>query len=88
VAPATMIPDKRAVWHPRRDDRFVVGGGTQIALYELAREFPEIRHVTSRHDLHHMRVRPSHYFAIVLDRDVLTAGCHTSSVSHGLQIHS
>ncbi|KIL59700.1 hypothetical protein M378DRAFT_996956 [Amanita muscaria Koide BX008] len=50
-----MIPDKRVVWHPRRDDLFVVGGGTQITLYELAREYPEIRHVTSRHDLHHMR---------------------------------
>ncbi|KAF8624642.1 hypothetical protein AX15_005795 [Amanita polypyramis BW_CC] len=50
-----MIPDKRVVWHPRRDDRFVVGGGTQITLYELAKEYPEIRHVTSRHDLLHMR---------------------------------
>ncbi|KAK2460109.1 hypothetical protein APHAL10511_007875 [Amanita phalloides] len=49
------MPEKRLVWHPRRDDQFVVGGGTQITLYELAGEYPEIRHVTSRHDLYHMR---------------------------------
>lgn len=51
-----MIPDKRLVWHPRRDDEFVVGGGTQITLYSLAREYPEIRQIASRNDLHHMRV--------------------------------
>ncbi|KAF8634265.1 hypothetical protein AX17_004222 [Amanita inopinata Kibby_2008] len=51
-----MTPaEKRVVWHPRHDDRFVVGGGTQITLYELSREHPEIKHITSRHDLHHMR---------------------------------
>lgn len=53
----TMIPDKRLVWHPRRYDEFVVGGGTQITLYGLAREYPEIRQLASRNDLHHMRVR-------------------------------
>ncbi|PFH53658.1 hypothetical protein AMATHDRAFT_137028 [Amanita thiersii Skay4041] len=53
-----MHPEKRVVWHPRHDDRFVVGGGTQITLYELTKnneQHPEIRHVSSRHDLHHMR---------------------------------
>jgi hypothetical protein len=52
----TMIPDKRLVWHPRRDDEFVVGGGTQITLYGLAKEYPGIRQLASRNDLLHMRV--------------------------------
>ena len=34
-----------------RDDRFVIGGETQIALYDLAGVFPKIQHVTTRHDI-------------------------------------
>lgn len=49
-------PDKRLLWHPRQDNKFLVGGGSQITLYEWAPEFPEIRQVTSRHDLPHMKV--------------------------------
>ena len=52
-----MIPDKRVVWHPRLNDQFVVGGGTQITLFELGHEYPEIRQAASRNELHHMRVR-------------------------------
>ncbi|PPQ65556.1 hypothetical protein CVT24_010819 [Panaeolus cyanescens] len=52
-----MIPptEKRLLWHPRRENKFVVGGNTQITLYEWAPEYPEIRHVTSRHDLQFMK---------------------------------
>jgi len=49
-------PDKRLLWHPRQENKFVVGGNSQITLYEWAAEFPEIRHVTSQHDLHFMKV--------------------------------
>jgi len=48
--------DKRLLWHPRHDNKFVVGGNSQITLYEWAAEYPEIRHVTSQHDLHFMKV--------------------------------
>jgi len=48
--------DKRLLWHPRHDNKFVVGGNSQITLYEWASEYPEIRHVTSQHDLHFMKV--------------------------------
>ncbi|KAF8971267.1 hypothetical protein BDZ97DRAFT_1901867 [Flammula alnicola] len=48
-------PDKRLLWHPRHENKFVVGGGSQITLYEWASEYPEIRHVTSQHDLHFMK---------------------------------
>ncbi|TFK24770.1 hypothetical protein FA15DRAFT_618942 [Coprinopsis marcescibilis] len=47
--------DKRVLWHPRHDNKFVVGGNSQITLYEWASDFPEIRHITSQHDLHHMK---------------------------------
>ncbi|KAF8893606.1 hypothetical protein BD779DRAFT_1609907 [Infundibulicybe gibba] len=47
--------EKRLLWHPRHDNRFVVGGGSQITLYECASEFPEIRHVTSQHDMQYMK---------------------------------
>lgn len=50
-------PEKRLLWHPRRENKFVVGGNTQITLYEWAPDYPEIRHVTSRHDLQFMKVR-------------------------------
>lgn len=48
-------PEKRLLWHPRQDNKFLVGGGSQITLYEWASDFPEIRQVTSRHDLLHMK---------------------------------
>ena len=52
--------EKRLLWHPRHDNKFVDGGGSQITLYEWAEEYPEIRHVTSQHDLHLMKA--SHLF--------------------------
>ena len=48
--------DKRLLWHPRGENKFVVGSSTQITLYEWRPEAPEIRHTTSQHDLQHMKV--------------------------------
>ncbi|KAJ7762788.1 hypothetical protein DFH07DRAFT_404320 [Mycena maculata] len=47
--------EKRLLWHPRQENKFVVGGGSQITLYEWAPEQQEIRHVTSQHDLQFMK---------------------------------
>ncbi|KDQ55662.1 hypothetical protein JAAARDRAFT_180432 [Jaapia argillacea MUCL 33604] len=47
--------EKRLLWHPRRDNKFIVGGGSTIILYEWALNSPEIRHVTSQHDLSLMK---------------------------------
>jgi hypothetical protein len=52
-----VLPEKRLLWHPRQENKFVVGGGSQITLYEWAREHPRIRHVTSQQDLQYMKVR-------------------------------
>jgi hypothetical protein len=51
--------EKRLLWHPRKDNKFVVGEHSQIILYEWASEHPEIRHVTSQHDLHSMKASVS-----------------------------
>lgn len=48
--------EKRVLWNPRHKNKFVVGGNSQITLYEWAPEDPEIRHVTSQHDLQLMKV--------------------------------
>ncbi|EGO25930.1 hypothetical protein SERLADRAFT_415303 [Serpula lacrymans var. lacrymans S7.9] len=53
VGPAT--PEKRLLWHPRQNNKFVVGGGSQMTLYEWAPGNPEIKHVTSQHDLQFMK---------------------------------
>ncbi|KAH7874658.1 uncharacterized protein C8R40DRAFT_1171269 [Lentinula edodes] len=47
--------EKRVLWHPRHSNKFVVGGGSQITLYELSDEQPEIRQVTSQHELQFMK---------------------------------
>ncbi|KAJ6516352.1 hypothetical protein C8R45DRAFT_241220 [Mycena sanguinolenta] len=48
-------PEKRLLWHPRQKNKFVVGGGSQITLYEWAPEQHEIRRITSQHDLQFMK---------------------------------
>ncbi|OBZ71041.1 hypothetical protein A0H81_09439 [Grifola frondosa] len=40
--------EKRLVWHPRRENKFAVGGGTQITLYEWVPQSSEIKQVTSQ----------------------------------------
>ncbi|KAF7313353.1 zinc-ribbon-16 domain-containing protein [Mycena chlorophos] len=47
--------DRRLLWHPHEQTKFVVGGGSQITLYEWAAEKHEIRHVTSQQDLQFMK---------------------------------
>lgn len=48
--------EKRVVWHPRKENKFVVGGGSQIRLFEWAPDVPEFRLVTSLADLQLMKV--------------------------------
>ncbi|KNZ76567.1 WD repeat-containing protein [Termitomyces sp. J132] len=47
--------DKKLLWHPRGANRFIVGGGSQITLYEWAPNQPKIRQITSQHDLQHLK---------------------------------
>ncbi|KAI0318845.1 hypothetical protein OF83DRAFT_1113636 [Amylostereum chailletii] len=47
--------EKRLVWHPRGDNKFVVGGGSQITLYEWSPTERAIRHLTSQNDLQLMK---------------------------------
>jgi len=51
-----MLLEKRLLWHPWHDSKFIVGGGSQIVLYEWATEYPRIRHTTSQQDLYQMKV--------------------------------
>lgn len=50
-----MVPaaqaEKQILWDPRSQNKFVVGGGSQISLYEWAPEQSGIRHMSSRGDL-------------------------------------
>ncbi|KIY67134.1 hypothetical protein CYLTODRAFT_376717 [Cylindrobasidium torrendii FP15055 ss-10] len=50
-----VVSDKRLLWDPRHGKRFVVGGGTQLTMYEWAPDQPEIRLVTAKHDLEFMK---------------------------------
>ncbi|EKM54852.1 uncharacterized protein PHACADRAFT_29989 [Phanerochaete carnosa HHB-10118-sp] len=47
--------EKRLIWHPRLDNKFLVGGSSQVTLYEWAAESSEIKHVTSKQDLNLMK---------------------------------
>lgn len=53
------------LWHPRGENRFIVGGGSQITLYEWSPDEPAIRHVTSQQDMQHMKVRLCLMFGVV-----------------------
>ena len=65
------MPDKRLLWHPRQENKFVVGGGSDITLYEWVPEQSEIRHVTSQHGLQFMKVRSVVPLAICQSSDIL-----------------
>ncbi|KAI0093092.1 hypothetical protein BDY19DRAFT_883102 [Irpex rosettiformis] len=41
--------ERRVMWHPRLDNRFVVGNPSQVTLYQWLSESSEIKHVTSSH---------------------------------------
>jgi WD repeat-containing protein mio len=57
MAPSAQA-EKRLLWHPRWENKFVVGGGSQMTMYEWAPEKSEIRQVTSQNDLQFMKVSP------------------------------
>ena len=48
--------DKRLVWHPRGQNKFIVGGSTQITLYEWLPHSSEIKQVASQLELTQMKV--------------------------------
>ncbi|KAG1812241.1 uncharacterized protein BJ212DRAFT_1448295 [Suillus subaureus] len=54
MAPSAQA-EKRLLWHPRWENKFMVGGGSQMTMYEWAPEESEIRHVTSQNDLQFMK---------------------------------
>ena len=54
-----MQGDRRLLWHPRLDNKFLVGGGSQITLYQWVPDTSEIRQVTSKQDLNMMKVPQS-----------------------------
>ncbi|KAI0066182.1 WD40 repeat-like protein [Artomyces pyxidatus] len=47
--------ERQLLWNPRGENRFVVGGLSQITLYEWSPGEPAIRHVTSFQDLSSMK---------------------------------
>ena len=51
--------EKRLIWHPRSDSKFLVAGASQITLYEWDPASSEIKHVTSKQDLNLMKVERS-----------------------------
>ncbi|KAI0746113.1 hypothetical protein C8Q76DRAFT_852601 [Earliella scabrosa] len=51
VAPS----DKRLIWHPRGQNKFIVGGSTQITLYEWLPQSSEIKQVASQLELNQMK---------------------------------
>lgn len=51
-------PEKKLVWHPTRQNRFVVGGGDpigQVKIYDWDGK-ADITEVTALGDLEHMKV--------------------------------
>ncbi|KAI1787427.1 hypothetical protein LXA43DRAFT_1029054 [Ganoderma leucocontextum] len=47
--------DKRLIWHPRGQNKFIVGGSTQITLYEWIPQSLEIKQVASQLELNQMK---------------------------------
>ncbi|KAH8077520.1 hypothetical protein BXZ70DRAFT_1053623, partial [Cristinia sonorae] len=47
--------DKRILWHPRLDNRFLVGGSGQLSLYEWLSDSSEIKPITARNDVQMMK---------------------------------
>lgn len=48
--------DRRLIWHPRGQNKFIVGGSTQITLYEWLPYNSEIKQVASQLELNQMKV--------------------------------
>ena len=69
----TAQGEKHLLWHPRRQHKFVVGGGSQMSMYEWAADRSEIRHLSSQSDLSFMKVSMSQ----------LVKGIHAKCDHHG-----
>jgi WD40 repeat protein len=48
--------DKRIIWSPLRRPKFLVGGSSQLTLYDWSPEDSSVRHVASQQDLQLMKV--------------------------------
>ena len=83
--------DKRLIWHPRGQNKFIVGGSTQITLYEWISQSSEIRQVASQLELNQMKVSmhvdifPKHQFKF---KTAACFPCSSCSASLGLRILS
>lgn len=53
--------EKKLLWHPRQEDKFIVGGGSQLSLYEWAPGSSVIKLVTTQADLQYMKVSNAYY---------------------------
>lgn len=47
--------DKRIIWSPLRRHKFLVGGGSQLTLYDWSPDDSSVHHVTSQQDLQLMK---------------------------------
>ncbi|KAH9915044.1 uncharacterized protein BXZ73DRAFT_92696 [Epithele typhae] len=50
-----VVSDRHLIWHPRGQNKFIVGGSTQITLYEWFPESSEIKQVASQLELNQMK---------------------------------
>lgn len=57
--------DKRLLWHPRGQNKFVVGGSTQITLYEWLPQSSQIKQVASQLELNTMKVCKPIFFILM-----------------------
>ena len=48
--------DKRIIWSPLRRHKFLVGGSSQLTLYDWSPDDSSVRHVASQQDLQLMKV--------------------------------
>ncbi|EJD02917.1 WD40 repeat-like protein [Fomitiporia mediterranea MF3/22] len=47
--------EKRLLWHPRQENRFIIGGGSQISLFDWAPDVTEFKLVSTQADLQLMK---------------------------------
>lgn len=81
--------DKRLLWHPRGQNKFVVGGSTQITLYEWLPQSSQIKQVASQLELNTMKVcKPIFHIHHPHELVTTSAFSHSSfcSVSRGHRI--
>lgn len=54
--------DRRVIWDPRRQNRFIVGGGSQISLYGWNPSSSGFSLITARSEFQLMKVRNLAHF--------------------------